>query len=106
MPGWFLFRGLVKHDLETGESQTIEFGARRFGSESPFAPRVNAKSEDDGYLVSFINDLNTTRTECVLIDAKNFAAGPVCRILLPEMICSGTHSTWANGADIRAARAA
>jgi carotenoid cleavage dioxygenase len=103
-PGWFLFRGLVKHDLETGDSTTIEFGPKRFGSESPFAPRINAADEDDGYLVSFINDLNTNKTECVLIDAKNFAAGPVCRIMLPEMICSGTHSTWANGEDIRAAR--
>ncbi len=105
-PGWFLFRGLVKHDLDTGESQTIEFGPNRFGSESPFAPRVNAKDEDDGYLVSFINDLNTNKTECVLVDAKNFEAGPVCRIFLPEMICAGTHSTWANGEDIRAGKAA
>lgn len=103
-PGWFLFRGLVKHDLETGQSWTCEFGDNRFGSEAPFAPRVNARDEDDGYLVSFISDLNTDRTECVLIDAKNIEAGPVCRIFLPERICSGTHSTWANGEDIRAAR--
>lgn len=98
--GWFLFQGLVKHDLETGKSQSIEFGGGRYGSESPFAPRINAKDEDDGYLVSFIADLNTDKSECVLIDAKNFEAGPVCRIILPERICSGTHSTWANGDDI------
>jgi len=109
-PGWFLFSGLVKHDLETGTSQQIEFGDQRFGSETPFVPRVNAKDEDDGYLVSFINDLNEDRTECVLIDAKDFEAGPVCRIILPERICSGTHATWAPrkniGKDVRAAQAA
>ncbi len=99
-PGWFLFRGLVKHDLETGASQTIEFGPGRFGSEAPFVPRIDARDEDDGYLVSFIADLNTDKSECVLIDAKNFEAGPVCRIILPERICAGTHSTWANGSDI------
>ena len=99
-PGWFLFRGLVKHDLESGTSQTIEFGPGRFGSETPFIPRIGATGEDDGYLVSFIADLNTDKSECVLIDARNFEAGPVCRIILPERICAGTHSTWANGNDI------
>lgn len=99
-PGWFLFRGLVKHDLETGKDERIEFGPGRYASETPFAPRINAKDEDDGYLVSFVADINTDQSECVLIDAKNIAAGPVCRIILPERICSGTHSTWANGDDI------
>jgi carotenoid cleavage dioxygenase-like enzyme len=99
-PGWFLFRGLVKHDLETGTSQSVEFGEGRFGSEAPFAPRIGAVDEDDGYIVSFIADVNSDTSECWLIDAKNFAAGPVCRIILPERICSGTHSTWASGTDI------
>ncbi len=99
-PGWFLFRGLVKHDLETGTSQSIEFGEGRFGSEAPFAPRIGAVDEDDGYIVSFVADVNSDRSECILIDAKDFAAGPVCRIILPERICSGTHSTWASGNDI------
>lgn len=99
-PGWFLFRGLVKHDLEGHNSQTIEFGERRFGSEAPFVPRVNAKDEDDGYLISYVADLNTDTSECVLWDAKDLAAGPVCRIVLPERICSGTHAAWANGNDI------
>jgi carotenoid cleavage dioxygenase-like enzyme len=99
-PGWFLFRGLVKHDLETGTSQSVEFGEGRFGSEAPFAPRIGAVDEDDGYVVSFVADVNNDISECVLIDAKDFAAGPVCRIILPERICSGTHSTWASGNDI------
>ncbi len=99
-PGWFLFRGLVKHDLETGASQSYEFGPGRFASESPFAPRIGATAEDDGYLVSFVADLNSDTSECVLIDARDIAAGPVCRIRLPERICAGTHSSWANGSDI------
>ena len=101
-PGWFLFTGLVKHDLARGTSQTLEFGDQCYGSESPFAPRVNARDEDDGYLVSFITDMKRDCSECWLIDAKHFADGPVCRIVLPQRIASGTHSTWANGVDIGA----
>lgn len=105
-PGWFLFRGLVKHDLETGRSWSLEFGSNRFGSEAAFAPRKGAADEDDGYLVSIISDLDADRSECVLIDAKNIEAGPICRIFLPERISSGTHATWGDGEQIRRAKAA
>lgn len=100
-PGWFLFKGIVKHDLETRETQELDFGRGRVGSEAPFVPRVNAQCEDDGYLVSFITDMKLNRSECVLIDAQNIEAGPVCTILLPHRISSGTHATWADGANIR-----
>jgi carotenoid cleavage dioxygenase-like enzyme len=103
-PGWFLFRGLLKHDLETGETEPFDFGPQRFGSEAPFAPRLGATSEDDGYLLSFITDLAAGRSECLVLDAKRLADGPVCRIFLPEMICAGTHSTWASRAELDAAR--
>ncbi|MCR6644406.1 MAG: carotenoid oxygenase family protein [Terricaulis sp.] len=62
---------------------------------------MNAKDEDDGYLVSFIIDENTSTSECVLIDCKRFEEGPVVRIALPHKISSGTHSCWADRAFIR-----
>ena len=61
-----------------------------------FAPLINAKDEDDGYLVSFIIDENAGASECILIDCKRFEDGPVCRIALPHKISSGTHSVWAD----------
>ncbi|HAU22161.1 MAG TPA: apocarotenoid-15,15'-oxygenase [Erythrobacter sp.] len=99
-PYWFLFKGVVKHDLETGESWSYELGKGRYASESPFVPRIGAKDEDDGYIISYISDVNADTSECIILDAKDIEAGPVCRIILPERICSGTHSTWANGDDI------
>ena len=103
-PGWFLFTGLVKHDLDTGESWTVEFGEERYGSEPGFAPRVGAVDEDDGYLVTFVTDMNADRSECVVYDARKLADGPVCRIMLPARISSGTHATWGQGEAIRAAQ--
>ena len=109
-PGWFLFTGLVKTDLETGDTASLSFGENRYGSEAPFAPRTRnghapSGDEDDGYLVSFITDLNEKRSECVVIDAKDIGAGPVCRILLPHQISSGTHASWASHDEIAAGRA-
>jgi len=99
-PGWFLFNGLTKHDLETGEAEHVSFGEQRFGSEAPFIPRANAQSEDDGYLISFITDMAQDRSECIILDAKNLSAGPVCRIILPHRISSGTHACWASAEQI------
>lgn len=100
-PGWFLFNGLTKHDLETGETEHLSFGEQRFGSEAPFIPRANPQSEDDGYLISFITDMAQDRSECIIIDAKNLSAGPVCTIILPHRISSGTHATWASAEQLR-----
>lgn len=95
-PGWFLFNGFIKHDLKTGESWAVTLPDGRYASEAPFAPRIGATDEDDGYLVSFIIDENAGRSECILIDCKRFEDGPVCRIALPHKISSGTHACWAD----------
>lgn len=94
-PGWFLFNGIVKHDLQTGQEWSLPMGENRYASEAPFAPRLGAKDEDDGYLISFVTDENTKTSECVIIDAKHVEDGPVCRIALPHKLCSGTHAHWA-----------
>jgi carotenoid cleavage dioxygenase-like enzyme len=104
-PGWFLFNGFVKHDLHTGETTELMLEEGRYASEAPFAPRIGAVDEDDGYLVSFVIDENRGTSECVLIDAKELAAGPVCRIALPHKISSGTHSVWADRSFIETGRA-
>jgi len=95
-PGWFLFNGFVKHDLDRGTSDQLKLEAGRYASEPVFAPRINASSEDDGYILSFITDENQKTSECILIDAKRFADGPICRIALPHKLCSGTHAWWDN----------
>lgn len=100
-PGWFLFNGFVKHDLENGTSQELRLPEGVFASEAPFAPRIGAKHEDDGYLVSFLIDENRGASECILIDCKRFEDGPVARIALPHKISSGTHACWADRELIR-----
>jgi carotenoid cleavage dioxygenase-like enzyme len=92
-----VFDGLVKYDLETGERQTHEFGPGRFGSEAPFASRPDPTSEDDGYVVSFVHDENTDRSEVVILDAQDFTAPPIGRVILPQRVPLGFHGTWARG---------
>ncbi|AQT82317.1 apocarotenoid-15,15'-oxygenase [Mycolicibacterium litorale] len=100
-PGRFLFNGLVKHDLQTGVEERISLGDGVFASETPMAPRVGSSGEDDGYLVTFTMDMNDDTSYCVVLDANRPGDGPVCQLRLPERICSGTHSTWVDGAELR-----
>lgn len=95
-PGWFLFTGFVKNDLETGESWEYNLPPGRYASEAPFAARADAMAEDDGYLISFIIDENAGTSECVILDARRIQDGPICRIALPHKLCSGTHACWAD----------
>jgi carotenoid cleavage dioxygenase-like enzyme len=105
-PGWFLFDGLVKHDLVGGTEQRYAFGDGVFGSETPFAPRPGATAEDDGYLLTFTTDVNEDRSDCLIFDASDIEAGPVARVRLPERISSGTHSCWTSAAALASGQAA
>ncbi|VEG57644.1 carotenoid oxygenase [Mycolicibacterium aurum] len=99
-PGWFLFDGLLKHDLHTGTEQRYAFGDGVFGSETAMAARVGSSAEDDGYLVTLTTDMTADASYCLVFDAARVEDGPVCKLALPERISSGTHSTWAAGAEL------
>ena len=123
------FDAVVKFDFETGASEAYEHGIGRYGMEQQFVPATNARDEDDGWLVLYVHDeaacaaacddaacaedeeglgpadralcdaAATGRSECVVLDAKNIAAGPVCRIALPSRVPYGAHALWTPAQD-------
>jgi carotenoid cleavage dioxygenase len=105
-PGWFLFDGLVKHDLYTGGEERYSFGVGVYGSEAAMAARAGGEAEDDGYLVTLTTDMNDDASYCLVFDAARLGDGPVCKLALPERISSGTHATWAPGEQLRRWRSA
>lgn len=98
--GWFTFDGICKHDHNTKGDDIYKFGDGIFGSEVCFAPRQNSISEDDGYLISIITNVNEKKSSCVIFDATNISSGPICTLPLPNQVCSGTHATWAQMTEI------
>jgi hypothetical protein len=75
--------------------------AGRTSNEAPFAPRVGARDEDDGYVVTFADSNAPHNSEVVILDAKNFAAGPIARVRIPQRVPVGFHSTWIPGDQLR-----
>ena len=60
------------------------------------APRQGSTAEDDGYVVTFITDVNSDESSCWVFDARDISTGPIARVKLPKRICVGTHSCWAD----------
>ena len=90
-----LHDGLLRYDLDTGESTAYWFGPGRWGTEAAFAPREGATAEDDGYVILFVTDTHTQRTDVEVLDARDITAGPICRLHLPVRVPLGFHATWA-----------
>lgn len=97
-----VFDGMVKYDLETGQGVDHRFPEGVYGSEPAFAPRVGARGEDDGYVITFVTDAREGRSEALILDAKDFGGMPLARVKLPQRIPAGFHGTWAPGGDIAA----
>jgi carotenoid cleavage dioxygenase len=84
----------LKYDLQTGKSQAHIHGKNRSSGEGVFVPRPGGTAEDDGWLVSFVYDGNSGGSEFVVINAQDFEAAPVARVLLPQRVPYGFHGSW------------
>ena len=84
---------ILKYDRETGTRSDIEFGRGRVGGEPVFVPSANPKSEDDGYLMTYVYDAATDSSTFVIMDAASMDNTPVASIDLPR-IPGGFHGSW------------
>ncbi len=84
---------ILKYDRETGVRSDIEFGRGCVGGEAVFAPSADPKSEDDGYLMTYVYDANVDSSRFVIMDAASMDNEPVASIDLPR-IPNGFHGSW------------
>ena len=89
-----LFYGLLKYDLQRGESIEHNFGRKRYGGEAAFVPRPAGLAEDDGWLVTIVFDEASESSELVVVDAQQLDQPPVARVLIPQRVPFGFHSIW------------
>lgn len=99
-----LFDGVIKYNFNNRKSQTHEFGQRRYGGETVFAPSLGATEEDDGWLITFVYDENTETSELVVINPQDISAAPVARVIIPQRVPYGFHGTWISSAQLSSSR--
>lgn len=96
--------GVLKYDLMRGTSEAHEYGRNRNGGEAVFVPRPGARDEDDGVLLSLVHDEVEARSELLVIDARDFRAPPVARVLLPQRVPYGAHGLWVSRRELEKER--
>jgi carotenoid cleavage dioxygenase-like enzyme len=89
---------LLKYDQRTDTRSAIDVGLGRHPGEAVFVPAAGGRNEDDGYLITYVYDSGSDRSECVIFDAATMSNDPIAAIELPR-VPSGFHGSWV-GADI------
>jgi carotenoid cleavage dioxygenase len=96
-----LAEGLLKYEFGAGVSSRFHsFGANRNGGEGVFVPRPGARDEDDGWVLAFVHDEAQGQSELIVVDARDFAAPPIARVVLPQRVPYGLHGSWVGRADL------
>lgn len=84
---------ILKYDREAGNCASIELGKGRVCGEAVFVAADGAKSEDDGYVMTYVYDQSQDSSEFVIFDAKTMSDEPIATVQLPR-IPFGFHGSW------------
>jgi carotenoid cleavage dioxygenase len=81
-------------DLKTGELDVWSPGPGDSVQECQFVPRSSDAPEGDGWLLVPVSRVSRSRSDLVILDAQNLAAGPVATVRLPVKVRATFHGTW------------
>ncbi|XAR59340.1 9-cis-epoxycarotenoid dioxygenase [Bertholletia excelsa] len=90
---WPKVCGFAKVEISTGRVEKYVYGDRRYGGEPCFVPmEANSEREDDGYILSFVHDEKTWKSELQIINAINLELEATVK--LPSRVPYGFHGTF------------
>jgi all-trans-8'-apo-beta-carotenal 15,15'-oxygenase len=75
-------QGIARYDCLSKTMETWMPASHEFCGEPVLAPRSDESSSDDGYILSVLYDGHAEKSDLVIFDSANIAAGPLCRIPL------------------------
>ena len=96
---WPKVSGFAKVDLSTGEIHKYQYGDLRYGGEPYFVHRdPTSEREDDGYILAFVHDEKTWKSELHIVNAMNLQLEATVK--LPSRVPYGFHGTFVNLQDL------
>ncbi len=84
---------LYRHDLLTGQVRQHSFGSHHVSSEAVFVPGAG-EDEEDGWVMSWVYDLEKDSTSVVILNAGDIEGNPQAIIELPVRAPLGFHGNW------------
>lgn len=103
-PGPAPFNTLARIDHQTGEIDAWWAGDASTVQEPQFVLKSPDAAEGEGWLLGVVGRVAENRSDLVVLDALNLAAGPIACVRLPLYLRMSFHGEWVNEADITAAR--
>lgn len=88
------FNAVLKYDRIKQTTTIHDFGKNAEIGEAVFIPKQNADTEDDGYIGIYVYDIQTQKSEFVLLNAQKVEEKPVARIFMPQRVPHGLHGNW------------
>lgn len=92
--------GLIQYDFAKGKKKIHIHGKGRRGGEGLFVPHPEKKAENAGWVLCYVHDEGSHKTDLVVIDAEDFEAKPIARLRMPQRVPYGFHGTWIPGAEL------
>ncbi|MDR3506584.1 MAG: carotenoid oxygenase family protein [Caulobacteraceae bacterium] len=86
--------GIAHIDLTTGRRSTFDLPPGDAISEPVFVPRSAAAEEGDGWIVAVAYRAPEDRSEMLVLDAQDVAAGPIATAKVPRRVPFGFHGNW------------
>lgn len=87
-------RGVIKYQLNSGQTSSYAIAQGDQSGEPVFIPREKQSREDDGWLLVYVYRANTDSSDLIILDAQRIEAGPVASIHLPLRVPAGFHAYW------------
>lgn len=87
------FDAIIRYDLEAGTSSVATMSGQVVG-EGVFVADPEGQDEQDGWVLTLAWDRATDRSDLVVLDARDLAAGPLARAHLPRRVPYGFHGSW------------
>ena len=101
-----LMPSILKFDLETKEiSKKLVLGKGLSTTSVTFVPKRNDfefgknDEEDDGFLLTYVNNSTTNKSQTWVIDAKDLK--PVAKVELEERVPAGFHGSWISSTQMK-----
>nr|ACD44928.1 plastid 9-cis-epoxycarotenoid dioxygenase [Crocus sativus] len=89
---WPKVSGFAKVDLSTGEVEKLIYGDGKYGGEPYFVPREGSTREDDGYVLAFVHDEETSESELQIVNGTDMRLE--ASVKLPSRVPYGFHGTF------------
>ncbi|CAM0908167.1 unnamed protein product [Alopecurus aequalis] len=88
---------VTKKDIGREDLVKVEYhhlDINQFCSGATFVPKINGADEDDGWIISYVHDEGTNKSEVHIINTRRFGCGPIAKIALPQRVPYGFHGAF------------